>query len=233
MVSSNLRCFVFTDLPRELRNKIYCEVFANSEFSLHLTSKGAGAAIKHYQPPEDVSFLRVSSQIYEEALPELASVSELWLELCELIADNGYDITDLFTSNFTPNLLKRCMPLIKTVICMPRDLDTTIITGFTNFAALEVLHLRAWCLQDNQLGVELSDLQKKVFVSPIWEGRIMSNVQGLLDQDFAPLASIVREATGRFKVHERMFLHIFEDLEENTGLGPIFPFLCIGRVVSS
>jgi hypothetical protein len=228
-----LRPFIFTNLPRELRIKIYRAVYAGAEFGVSLTHRGARAAIRCYRPPRNTSFLQVSSQIYEEALPELASMCTLWLELRDLEADNGYDFIDLFTSIFTPALLKQCLPFIQTVSSIPKDLDTTLITGFSRFTALTKLDLRAWCLQDDELGVSPSELDQSFFASSDWEIEILENVRSLMDQDFGPLASIVREASGKFEVNECMILHIVQEIDEDPDMETnLVHYRVLARIVS-
>jgi hypothetical protein len=57
MPNPNLRPFVFTDLPPELRIKIYQYIFDGSEFKVVLTRRGARTAVEEWRPPKDISFL--------------------------------------------------------------------------------------------------------------------------------------------------------------------------------
>lgn len=138
---------------------------------------------------------------------------ELQLILCHLTAANhGYDLVDLFTSIFTPAFLKKCMPLVQKMICFPEDLETPPITGFAKFAALKELHLETCSLDASRLGLDSLDIKKSFFASSNWETQILANLRVYMEKAAAPLASIVREANGKFEVHEWIKLVIGEIL---------------------
>jgi hypothetical protein len=182
-------------LPLEIRIKVYKELYSGCRLGVTMIQKGSRIAIEEWISPKNVSFLRVSSQIYDEALPILGNMSTLWLEFENIWLKDSFDIGQiLLTSRYAPNLLRSVTPFIKTIDYW----DMAAASGFASFASLEEMrikpHVRYW-----ELDVE--GFRKDFFTACDWEASVMTRLGGFIDRRLHPLAEIRREANGRFKVY--------------------------------
>ena len=212
MASSRLRHFVFLDLPLELRNKIYRELFAGSEIKLTLTQKRSRTAIWDWAPPKHVSFLRSSSQIYEESLSVLASSSRLKLCLStggspKTEATNfKFNLKHLLASPATGLFLRSTLPLVQAM-----DLETGKWLMKGHLEGLEALtllkeiyssptYLMPNCEICRLSGWRIYGIDEEFLEDPAWESKIVAAFRTCSDSEYFMLKNIMVATAGSIRI---------------------------------
>jgi hypothetical protein len=222
MASSKLGPFSFLDLPPELRLKIYREIFAGSVIRLTLTQKYSRTAIRDWTPPKHISFLRSSSQIYEESLPILARSSRLELLLMEDPDDREIstslqiNLEHLLTSPATSLFLRSTLPLIRAM-----DLDISVPICLGRLEGLETLtSLRKVCSAQSFIyddchiseivGDQLDKIDGQFFQDFAWESKILTAFKTCLDIYLSMLKDIITEKAGTLRLSQCLWFVVDE-----------------------
>jgi hypothetical protein len=229
MASSALRQFIFFELPFEMRTKIYREIFFECTIHLNLRQNDLRTAIDRWRPPKDVIFLRTSSQIYEEALPVLASASTLRLKLVGDKVDFfpmnridvSFDLGRILTSPATCLFLRAALPLIQALHLHIRDSaryhKCLELKGLTS---LKVIHIDEANTEDDDIFeahplVRLSKMDAFFFQDSSWEDKIPAAIKMSL-QDLPLLENIVGACTGRCSIIQDLDFVILEMTNHHT-----------------
>jgi hypothetical protein len=221
MASSKLGPFSFLDLPPELRLKIYREIFAGSVIRLTVTQKYSRTAIRDWTPPKHISFLRSSSQIYEESLPILARSSTLELTMEDSSATkmgNRFNVNfeHFLTSPATSLFLQSTLPLVRAM-----DLDIGIPAWVGRLESIEALTSleKIWCTQSsifadydiNQMvGWRFDMIDDQFFQDPAWESKILAAFKACVDLQIPILKDIITAKAGTIRLCQYLWFNVYD-----------------------